>query len=49
MTRYLRVMYWKEMSTPRRFMPLVRDMMTSAPTMVFVTLPTPPETATPPM
>jgi hypothetical protein len=37
------------MSTPKRFMPLVSDMMTSAPTMVLVTFHTPPETDTPPM
>lgn len=42
-------MYCREMSVPSSVMPLVRDMNTSAPTMVLVTLPTPPETATPPM
>ena len=41
-------MYWIEISTPIRFMPLVSDPMTSAPMSEPNTLPTPPAADTPP-
>ena len=44
-----RTMYCNELSMPIRFMPLVSEVMTSAPMMEPSTLPTPPAADTPPM
>lgn len=43
-----RIIYWYEMPTPRRFIPLVSDAITKAPIIEPVTLPTPPFAETPP-
>lgn len=43
-----RIMYWYEMPTPSKFMPLDSEAMTIAPMMAPVTFPTPPADETPP-
>lgn len=43
-----RIMYWYEMPTPSKFMPLESEAITTAPIIEPVTLPTPPAADTPP-
>ena len=43
-----RIIYWYDIPTPNKFIPLIKEAITIAPTIAPVTLPTPPAEDTPP-